>query len=104
MRRCGAPRRMADGWMHAGGDQKALERFIARLRELRREYGREHVPFEIHAISFDGFTPDGVRSLADLGVTDVIVGFRNVYERDTQTLQQKIDALRLYAEHVIAKV
>jgi hypothetical protein len=33
----------------------------------------------------------------------VIVGFRNVYDKDTQTLQQKIDALRSYAEHVIAK-
>jgi len=32
----------------------------------------------------------------------VIVGFRNVYERDTQTLQQKIDALRGYADRVIA--
>jgi probable F420-dependent oxidoreductase len=96
--------KIGDGWMHAGGDQKALERFVARLSELRREYGRERTPFEIHAISFDGFTPDGVRRLADLGVTDVIAGFRNVYDRDTQTLQQKIDALRLYAEHVIAKV
>ena len=96
--------RLSDGWMHAGGDQQALERYLTRLNELRREYGRERAPFEIHAISFDGFTPDGVRHLADLGITDVIVGFRNVYERDTQTLQQKIDALRLYAEHVIAKV
>jgi hypothetical protein len=44
-----------------------------------------------------------VRSLADLGVTDVIVGFRNVYDRDTQPLAKKIEALRLYADHVIAK-
>ena len=95
--------RIGDGWMHAGSDQETLERLIGRLRELRAEYGRASAPFGIHVISFDGFTPDGVRRLADLGVTDVIVGFRNVYDRDTQTLQQKIDALRLYAEHVIAK-
>ena len=95
--------RLGDGWMHAGSDQETLERYLARLAELRREYGREREPFEIHAISFDAFTPDGVRHLEDLGVTDVIVGFRNVYDRDTQTLEQKIDALRSYAEHVIAK-
>ena len=54
-------------------------------------------------VSFDGFTVDGVKKLAELGVTDVGVGFRNVYEQDTMPLQKKIDALRLYADHVIAK-
>jgi len=92
-----------DGWMHAGSDQETLERFLKRLRELRVEYGRADAPFENHVISFDGFTVDGVKRLADLGVTDVIVGFRNVYDRDTTPLQKKIDALRLYADHVIAK-
>ncbi len=92
-----------DGWMHAGGDQAKLEAYVQRLHELRREYGREHLPFEIHAISFDGFTVDGVKRLADLGVTDVIVGFRNMYDTDATPLQKKIDALRLYADHVIAK-
>jgi hypothetical protein len=29
-------------------------------------------------VSLDDFTVDGVKRLADLGVTDVIVGFRNV--------------------------
>jgi probable F420-dependent oxidoreductase len=92
-----------DGWMHAGGDQAKLEEYLNRLRELRREYGREHLPFEIHAISFDGFTVDGVKKLADLGVTDVIVGFRNMYDTDTTSLDKKVDALRMFADHVIAK-
>ena len=92
-----------DGWMHAGGDQTLLEGYLQRLQQWRVEYGRDRLPFENHVISFDGFTVDGVRKLADLGVTDVIVGFRNVYDRDTTPLQKKIDALRLYADHVIAK-
>jgi hypothetical protein len=37
-------------------------------------------------------------------VTDVIVGFRNVYEKDVQSVQQKIDALESYAENVISKL
>jgi len=47
-----------------------------------------------------------VRRLEALGVTDVVVGFRNVYERaqDTQTLADKIGALRAYADDVIAKM
>ena len=96
--------RLGDGGMHAGGDRGALVAAIARLRELRREYGREREPFEIHAIALDAYSVDGVRRLEDLGVTDAIVGFRNSYERDTQTLQQKLDALRGYADRVIAKV
>jgi probable F420-dependent oxidoreductase len=96
--------RLGDGWMHAGGDRESLVSALARLRELRREHGREREPFEIHAIALDAYTPDGVRRLEDLGVTDVIVGFRNSYQRDTQTLQHKLDALRAYADAVIAKV
>jgi probable F420-dependent oxidoreductase len=98
--------RIGDGWMHAGTDQETLERLLGRLATLRREYGREREPFEIHAISFDAFTVDGVRHLEELGVTDVIIGFRNVYDtaQDSMPLQEKIDALRFYADNVIAKV
>jgi len=96
--------RLGDGWMHAGGDGGELDGLLARLAELRREAGREREPFEIHVISMDAYTPDGVRRLEDRGITDAIVGFRNAYERDTTTLQQKVDALRAFADHVIAKV
>lgn len=96
--------RLGDGWMHAGGDAAQLDAYLARLAELRREHGTESRPFEIHVIALDGFTLDGVKRLRDKGVTDVIVGFRNAYETDTMPLQQKIDALRGYADRVIAKV
>ena len=97
--------RIADGWMHAGGGEaQDLDAALRRLTELRREHGREREPFEIHVISLDAYTPDGVRRLEEKGVTDAIVGFRNAYEQDVQTLDQKIDALRAYADRVIAKV
>jgi probable F420-dependent oxidoreductase len=95
--------RLGDGWMHAGGDQESLVGMLRRLKELRVEYGRDRLPFEIHVISMDAYTLDGIRRLEDLGVTDVIVGFRNVYEADTQTLEHKIDALRQFADNVISK-
>jgi len=95
--------RLGDGWMHAGGDAKQLAAMLGRIGELRREYGRDRDPFEVHVISLDAYSVDGVRRLEDVGVTDVIVGFRNTYEPDTQTLEQKIDALRRYADDVIAK-
>jgi probable F420-dependent oxidoreductase len=97
--------RMGDGWIHAGGDPKELARILERLAALRREYGRSHLPFEIHVVSADAYTPDGVRRLEDMGVTDVVVGFRDGYARgpDTQTLEQKLEALRRYADGVLAQ-
>jgi probable F420-dependent oxidoreductase len=96
--------RLGDGWMHAGSDQAGLERMLARLAELRREYGREREPFEVHVISLDAYHVDGVRRLEEIGVTDVIVGFRDVYGGQDMPLQKKIDALRAYADGVIAKI
>jgi len=97
--------RLGDGWMHAGGDAGALAKYLKRLAELRREYGSDRRPFEIHVIALDAFTLDGVRRLEDQGVTDAIVGFRNAYERgpDSMSLQAKLDALRGFADRVIAK-
>jgi probable F420-dependent oxidoreductase len=96
--------RLGDGWMHGGGPHDDLDALLGTLRAHLAEYGREREPFEIHVISLDGFTIDGVRRLEDKGVTDTIVGFRNAYEVDTMTLQQKQDALRAFADNVIAKV
>jgi alkanesulfonate monooxygenase SsuD/methylene tetrahydromethanopterin reductase-like flavin-dependent oxidoreductase (luciferase family) len=95
-----------DGWMSAGTTDEELDRNIARLGELRREYGRDDVEFEVHAPSIDGFSADGISRLEERGVTDVIAGFRDPYTAgaDMQSLQEKLDALRWYADEVIAKV
>jgi probable F420-dependent oxidoreductase len=96
--------RIGDGWMHAGGDPDELDKLLARLGELRGEYGRASDPFEVHVISMDAFTIDGVKRLEDRGVTDVIVGFRDAYNGDDQPLDQKLGALEGFANNVIAKL
>ena len=94
-----------DGWMHAGGDQDELAPLLARLQEIRRAEGVADKPFEIHVISMDAYQPEGIRRLEEQGVTDVIVGFRNVYDPATanQPVQEKVDAMRHYADTVIAR-
>jgi probable F420-dependent oxidoreductase len=94
-----------DGWMHAGGDGAELDRLLAELDALRAEYGTRK-DFEVHVISLDGFTVDGIKRLEDKGVTDVIVGFRLPYttEHDTEPLETKIANLSRFAEKVIARV
>jgi probable F420-dependent oxidoreductase len=96
---------LGDGWVHGGGDPAELPGLLARLAELRAEAGRAAEPYEIHVISMDAYTVDGVRRLEDMGVTDVIVGFRYPYVvgPDTESLQDKLDPLRRFADDVIAK-
>jgi probable F420-dependent oxidoreductase len=97
---------IGDGWMHGGGDPEDLPGLIDRLGVLRKEAGRADVPFEVHVISADAYTLDGLKRLEDQGVTDVMVGFRWPYQvgPDTQPLSDKVDLLRGYAERVIDKL
>ena len=98
--------RLGDGWLHGGGDPDDLPGLLARLGELRRREGTADRPFEVHVISMDAYSAEGVRRLEEQGVTDVIVGFRWPYEvgPDLEPLAKKIASLRRYADDVIAKV
>jgi probable F420-dependent oxidoreductase len=95
-----------DGWMHAGGDGEELDRLLGRLTEIRKAEGDTREDFEVHVISFDAYTPEGVKRLADKGVTDCIVGFRVPYVvgQDDEPLETKVAHLERYADDVIRKV
>jgi probable F420-dependent oxidoreductase len=97
--------RVGDGWMHGGGDPADLPGLLEKLARFRREEGTGNRPFEIHVISADAYTPDGVRRLADQGVTDLIVGFRWPYVTgpDPEPLETKLTNLRRYATTIITK-
>jgi probable F420-dependent oxidoreductase len=97
---------VGDGWLHGGGDLAQLPGMLARLTELRAEAGTADRPFEVHVISMDAYSADGIKRLAEQGVTDVIVGFRWPYHvgPDTEELGPKLDKLRKYADTVIAQV
>jgi probable F420-dependent oxidoreductase len=95
-----------DGWMHGGGSSpEELDRLIARVKKFREEEGKTG-PFEIHVISMDAYTVDGIKRLEDKGVTDAIVGFRYPYiiGPDPEPLEKKIRNLERFAEKVISKV
>ncbi len=95
----------SDGWLHGGGDPADLPGLLERLGRLREEEGTADRDFEVHVISLDAFTVDGIHRLEEQGVTDVIVGFRWPYSvgPDTEPLQSKLDHLRRFADDVITK-
>ncbi len=96
-----------DGWMHGGGDPEELDALLTKLARFREEEGSaDNGDYQIHVISIDAYTLDGVRRLEDKGITDVIVGFRIPYITgpDTESLDTKIRNLEMFAENVIAKL
>ncbi len=97
--------RLGDGWLHAG-DEADLETQIDQLHHELKLNNRSTDDFEIHVISLDAYSPDGIRRLAAKGVTDVIVGFRDPYTtaQDTESLETKVAAMHQYAEAVISKI
>ena len=98
--------RLGDGWLHGGGDPADLPGLLARLARFRAEEGTEGRPFEVHVISADAYTVDGVRRLEDQGVTDLIVGFRWPYTTgpDREPLADKLTHLRRYADTILTKL
>ena len=97
---------LGDGWMHAGGEAEELSRMMTVINERRAEHGRADLPFEVHAISLDAYSVEGIERLEAAGVTDVIVGFRDAYQPgpDTQTLDEKVSMMEWYAAEIIDKL
>ncbi|MEO6884959.1 MAG: TIGR03619 family F420-dependent LLM class oxidoreductase [Jatrophihabitantaceae bacterium] len=95
-----------DGWMHGGGPNEDLDALLDRLAAIRVAEGKADEKFEIHVISMDAYSADGIKRLADKGVTDVIVGFRVPYiaGQDTEPLARKVGQLERFAESVISQV
>jgi probable F420-dependent oxidoreductase len=97
--------RLGDGWISAGSTTAQLAAMLTRVSALRVDYGRDQLPFEIHATTEDSFSSAGVRRLEEMGVTHTAGGFGrfNPYglETDPESLQEKIDNLRRYADDVM---
>lgn len=94
--------RIGDGWMCAGANLEQLTDYIARINEFRDEYGTRDKPFQIWTTGQDAFTKEGIAKLESIGVTDVVIAFRNVYEMEAdKSLEEKIGMLQWYAGEFI---
>jgi len=94
--------RVGDGWMCAGADMEQLGSYIRRITELREEYGTADKPFRVFTTGQNAFTKEGIEELESIGVTDVIIAFRNVYEMEPDhTMEQKLQMMNWYANEFI---
>lgn len=93
--------RLGDGWISVNTDVAQLTSAIGRLAELRSEFGRADVPFEIDVSPTDVSDVDGYRRLVDIGVTRVRVAPWRMYGAAPSDPQARLDALRRFADDVI---
>ena len=75
---------------------------IGELNHLRREYGRDKEPYQIHAGDPTLTTVAGFKEVEDFGVTHGVASVWNVYAPPA-SLQEKLDAIKRFGNEVIAK-
>jgi probable F420-dependent oxidoreductase len=85
--------RSADGWYGLGHAPAAAAARVARLRELRREAGRERERFEV-TLSASSVSPDDVRRFEHAGVDRLVVA-------PWRRSREAVEALRRTAELVL---
>ncbi|MEQ9462981.1 MAG: LLM class F420-dependent oxidoreductase [Haliea sp.] len=94
--------RLADGWVTDLQPSSEIIDSIARIRQWRRDCGRDQEPFEVMATPNDAWDADGYRRLEDAGVTHILTMPWAFYHGETDDVNLKIDGIKRYADEVIA--
>ena len=95
--------RLADGWISVANTLEEIAGVVPRLAELRAEYGRADVPFEIKALCVDAFDLDGFRRMEEIGVTDAVVCPWYFRPGDVNALDHQVDAVTWFGEEMVSK-
>jgi alkanesulfonate monooxygenase SsuD/methylene tetrahydromethanopterin reductase-like flavin-dependent oxidoreductase (luciferase family) len=91
-----------DGWMCAGANMEELQVYINKINGFREELGTADNPYKIFTTGQNAFTRDGIAELESIGVTDVVFGFRDVFNMEPDVdLDTKIQQLNWYAGEFI---
>ncbi len=91
-----------DGWMCAGANLDELQTYINKINDFREELGAADKPYKIFTTGQNAFSKDGIAELEAIGVTDVVIGFRDVYNMEPDAdLDTKIQQLNWYAGEFI---
>jgi probable F420-dependent oxidoreductase len=95
--------KLGDGWVSAGSSLQELKDMIGQIEDFRKQFERDQLPFEYHAMTEAAYSRDGLNDLRAAGVSEVIIAFRNPYDGkpDTQSLEEKIGMINWYADNVI---
>jgi probable F420-dependent oxidoreductase len=95
--------RLGDGWIGTGHHPDELPQLLGRLRAQRAKAGRGAAPFETIVPLVVPPTPDLLCRLEDQGVTATTAWPFAYTIGPSSTLEQKRDAMRRFADEVIAR-
>jgi len=98
--------KLCDGWISAGGHMNELADMIHKLKDQRKEFGREGLPFDMQIMGPEVYNPESIKRLEDMGANECLVAFRNAYAGgpDERTLEGMIAEMHHYADTVMAAV
>ena len=96
--------RLGDGWISDIHTTQELREIVAKIRAYRDEYGRADAPLEVVAACSDVFEADDFRRLEDIGVTHLQTMPWLMYGASTDSLDDKVDGIRRFANDVIDKL
>jgi probable F420-dependent oxidoreductase len=95
--------RLGDGWVTDLQTSDEIIACINRIKVWRKEYGRDHLPFEVMATPSDAWNYDGYKRLEDAGVTHILTMPWPFYHGDTDELEKKIDSVKRYSDDIISQ-
>jgi probable F420-dependent oxidoreductase len=95
-----------DGWSSAMLTSKKFLELRAQIEQYRKEFGRDHLPFEYQAVITDAWDAAAFKRLEDAGVTDIITVPWLMYgtPMDGGTLEGRVEGLKRFADTVIAQM
>ena len=96
---------LCDGWVGYAYAWDEAVSYVQKLKDLRREYGREDQPFEILLALLEPPTPDLYKRAEDIGITAVMsspwAGMEDMGSGDVERFREPIER---FAEKIIDTV
>ena len=93
--------RIGDGWISDFQTSEDIIQCINTIQELRKEYGRDHLPFEVLASPSDAFDIKGFSNLAKYGVSHILTQPWQFYFGDTDKLSEQIEGIKRFSDDYI---
>jgi probable F420-dependent oxidoreductase len=92
-----------DGWISDIHTTEEIVGFRTRIDELRRELGRDHLPFAMVCSSLEAVDYDGYRRLEEIGVTHLLTMPWVFYGGFTDDLGQRLEGTARFADDILSR-
>ena len=96
--------RLGDGWVSDLHTLDELREIVGKLHQYREECGRGGDPLQVIGACVDVADVDGYRRLEDVGVTHLQTHPWVFYGGAIESLDDKVEGIRRFADDVIAKL